>query len=198
VSPSRLRPDNRLFVAMDLPPRTRAALAQTGEELARDGEGRAVDERSLHVTLAFLGRVPPRLGPVLAGRLAALLPGPAVRLAVDAVVGRPDPARARLAAVGLRDPAGAGAAIASRVREAIADAGLPGPDRPFWPHVTVARFRRPTDVRRSRPALSEHVFDITRVCLYDSHIGPAGPPRYEALMEVALGDRLAERSSTHG
>jgi 2'-5' RNA ligase len=65
---------------------------------------------------------------------------------------------------------------------------------PFWPHITLARLGRPTDVRRFAHLESEHVFAFHRITLYDSFISPNGPPRYQALMTVPLG---SHRERTH-
>jgi len=194
------QPRNRLFVALDLPDGLRARLAAAGARVAADAGGRAVPPENLHMTLAFLGEVPPEPAGQLAERLGDLASAAAARVRIGAVVARPSPRRARLVAVELLDVDGALRDIAARVLRACADA-IPdrGDDgRAFWPHVTVARFSRPGDVRGFPPVAHEHVFDITRASLYDSHICPGRPPRYEALKEVTLDDSFAERSPQHG
>jgi len=154
----------------------------------------------MHLTVAFLGTVPVAAGPQLCERLVEALAGPAPRLRPGRPVARPSPRRAQLVAVELDDVDGVLADMAARV-ERVCGAVLSGyaaDRRPFWPHVTVARFRRPGDVRRFPPIEHEHVFDITRASLYDSHITPGEPPRYEALKEVMLDGSFAERSPSHG
>jgi 2'-5' RNA ligase len=94
---------------------------------------------------------------------------------------------------------GALTSLAARVVDAVAGLGpRAAPPRRFWPHVTIARFSRPTRLTRSPSTDGEHVFAITRVALYDSHIAPSRPPRYEALMDARLDGSHAERSSSHG
>lgn len=191
---------NRLFVALDLPDDLRAALAAAGARIAADAGGRAVPPENLHVTLAFLGEVAPAPAARIADRLDDLASMSPARVRIGALAARPSPGRARLVAVELVDTDGALADIAARVLRACADA-LPGRDdggRPFWPHVTVTRFSRPANVRGFPPVDHEHVFDITRASLYDSHICPGRPPRYEALKEVTLDGSFAERSPQHG
>lgn len=194
-----LRTDNRLFVALDPPPAMRLRLDGAARELAADSGGRRVPAEGLHVTLAFLGRVAPEDGPELLARLRRTLPGHVPRVRLGDAVGRPSAGRARLAAVALDDLDGALTDLAARVADACAGHGdAPGGARPFWPHVTILRFGRPTAVRRFPSTRHEHVFDITRASLYDSHITPGRPPRYEALMEVRLDGSYAERSPSHG
>jgi 2'-5' RNA ligase len=193
-----LRPGNRLFVALDLPPGLRDALADMGGNLA-GGDARRIPRDNLHLTLAFLGAVAIEDGPGLRAELEAALPGPPVRVRIGRVVARPAPSRARLAAVELDDVDGELAALGARVDAAVTGlAGRASPERRFWPHVTIARFSRPTRLRRSPSTGGEHVFAITRVALYDSYIAPSRPPRYEALLDARLDGSHAERSSSHG
>lgn len=70
--------------------------------------------------------------------------------------------------------------------------------RTFWPHITVARFSRPTHVRKSPSRQSEHVFDIDRIPLYDSHTTTGGPPRDERSLGIPLDGSLAERKISNG
>ena len=194
----RLRPANRLFVALDLPSDLRQALAALGDELEGGGI-RRIPPGNLHLTLAFLGTVAVDDAPSLRDRLIPALGGPPAYVRIGRVVARPAPHRARLAAAELDDVDGALTSLAARVADAVAGVGaLAPPPRRFWPHVTIARFSRPTHLRRSPSADGEHVFAITRVALYDSHIAPSRPPRYEALMDARLDGSHAERSSSHG
>ncbi len=194
-----LRDPNRLFVALDLDERLRAALADVGAAVSAGTGARAVPAPNLHVTVAFLGVVDPARGEALVTGLAEAMDGPAGRVRIARVVARPRSSAARLVAVELDDVDGAVTSVAWRIRAAAERLGVVEPERrPFWPHVTVARFRRPEHVRRFPAVDDEHVFDIDRASLYDSHIEPGRPPRYRALMTVRLGGSLAERSSSHG
>jgi 2'-5' RNA ligase len=193
-----LRAANRLFVALDLPSGLRRSLAALGDELDVRGV-RRIPADNLHLTLACLGTVAVDDGPSLRDRLIPALAGPPAHVRVARVVARPTRNRARLAAAELDDVDGALTALATRVAEAVAGVGTrSAPPRPFWPHVTIARFSRPAHLTRSPSVDGEHVFAITRVALYDSHITPSRPPRYEALVDARLDGSHAERSSSHG
>ena len=192
-----LRTANRLFVALDLPDGLRNALSRLGDEV--DDGARRIPPDNLHLTLAVLGTVPVDDGPVLRERLLPALAGPPGRVRIGGVVARPAPHRARLVAVELDDLDGTVASLAAAVGGAVAGIGtLAAPPRRFWPHVTIARFSRPTRLRRSPSADDEHVFALTRVALYDSHITPSRSPRYETLMDATLDGSHVERSSSHG
>jgi 2'-5' RNA ligase len=187
VSATPLRPDNRLFVALDLPPDARRALAERGREMAAELGGRAVPEANLHLTLAFLGRVAPERGPALLAALGEALAGPAPRLEVAGPVAFPRPARATVAGVELRDPSGRLAVLHRRVGAAVARAGGIAPDdRPLRAHVTLVRFRRPARVALAAAGDRERAFDCSRCALYDSHQVTGGPPRYRALLVATL------------
>jgi 2'-5' RNA ligase len=187
VSAISLRPDNRLFVALDLPAVERRALAERGRRLAADLGGRPVGEANLHLTLAFLGRVAPERAPGLEAALGEALTGPAPRLEIAGAVAFPRPARATVAGVELRDLTGALAALHRRVAEAVErGAGIPPEDRPLRPHVTLVRFRRPTRIAVPAPGDRERAFDCSRCALYDSHQVTGGPPRYQALLVATL------------
>ena len=187
---------HRLFIAADLPAEVREILGAAGRDVAAEYGGRAVSPGNLHVTLAFLGDVPAdRLEGLLEG-LGRWDPGPIAPVGLGTVVGRPSQAHARLAAVEIQDGDGALTDLAARVRAVAGD--LHTDQRLFWPHVTVARFIRPTRMRRSPTRQSEHVFDIDHVSLYDSHTTPSGPPRYERLLGIPLDGTLAERKISNG
>jgi 2'-5' RNA ligase len=179
---------HRLFVALDLPDTVRHDLAAQGGELAECNGGRAVPAENLHVTLAFLGVVPAALVPVVAAQLHTAGAHQSLPTHVTRLVTRPRPASARLIAAELDDPAGAMATLAGTVRRSLGGIhGVSVDDRPLWPHVTLVRFGRPTRVRRSPQIGSEHVFDFSRISLYDSMISPGASPTYEALCAVSLG-----------
>lgn len=180
-----LRHTNRLFVAADLPADARDALARLGAAVQAGAGGCAVPAGNLHVTLDFMGRIPPeRLGDVVVAARDALR-GPPIPVALGPLRARPGPARARLVAVELADPEGALAARAARLRRALDGAlGREPAAAPLWPHVTVLRLGRPARVALPPPGAAEHLFDISRAALYDSHQSPGGPPQYRELAAV--------------
>jgi RNA 2',3'-cyclic 3'-phosphodiesterase len=186
TSPGVLRPANRLFVAAELPGAARESLARIGGDLATRMGGRAVPAANLHVTLDFLGRVPPEAGPELVEAVGGALAGPPIRASAGGLRARPRSARARLVAVELDDPDGGLAERARRVREAIDGVlGRDPDDGAMWPHVTVLRLGRPARLDPApAPGGWEQVFAISRGALYDSHQSPGGPPRYRELASV--------------
>jgi 2'-5' RNA ligase len=107
---------------------------------------RAAAPAGLHLTLAFLGSVPPATLAALCGALPPALAGlPAPRLRLAGTGAFPHPSRPRVFWVGVaeRDAPGRLAALCSAVLGALAEAGAVPRERdePFRPHVTVARAR---------------------------------------------------------
>jgi len=169
----------RLFVALDLPPDVRGALAGWATRVAPDGV-RPVRAENLHLTLAFLGS----RSQEEAAAVAALLPGLARPLGPLSTAGALwlSPRRPTVLTVALAGPQLQ--ALQESVAAALAESvGYEPQQRRFRPHVTVGRVARigSRDVADA-PALT---FAAGALTLYRSHTGTAGS-RYEPLASVAL------------
>ena len=189
-------PRAKLFVALDLPDDVRSGIAAWGRKALGDPALRPVGESSLHITLAFLGYLPEKEIPRLAGIVEeSVSPAPSIELGDP--VQRPERGRPRLFA--LPAESSATSALQLRVQEGLVEARLYEPEkRPFWPHVTVARVRREKR-GSSRPALVSRLpsrlpkgllqpFDGVRVTLYRSQLQPQGA-QYTPLAQVELPKR---------
>ena len=85
------------------------------------------------------------------------------------------------------DVGGAGALLAADLGARLERLGVYRPsERPWLPHVTVARFRLRPRLRPAPPALGE--VGVVRAALYSSSLRPTGA-HYEALETAALGGR---------
>jgi 2'-5' RNA ligase len=181
-------PRARLFVALDLPPARREAIAAWRDRaMGSRGELRPVAPDALHVTLCFLGwraeADAPRIA-AIAFHAAAGCSAP--RLAPLGLVVVP-PRRPRLFALDLDDEGGAATALQSAVAAALATAGLYEPEtRPFWPHVTLARVKRGARVEAFEPEPPPAArFAAGDVTLYRSTLRPQGA-QYEPLATARL------------
>jgi 2'-5' RNA ligase len=186
-------PRARLFIALELPARVRAGVAEWGREALADPALRPVKAESLHITLVFLGyrseKEIPRLAEIVeASRTSA----PTVELGDPAP--RPERGRPRLFALPAESPGTV--ALQGALEEKLVTARLFEPEkRSFWPHVTVARVRReergskrPGLVERPPGALPKGLlrpFDAVRIVLYLSQIQPQGA-HYTPLAQVEL------------
>jgi RNA 2',3'-cyclic 3'-phosphodiesterase len=180
----------RLFVALDLPPEARAALAafRDAEVAAAPEVWRPVRDEALHLTLAFLGHRP-------SGDVAAIQPviercagaAPGLHLALGAPVLLP-PRRARVLCASVADPEAVLAELQAAVSAGLAAAGVYEPEtRPFRAHATVARLR--SGARAPREPATEGpdriAFRGEAVTLYSSSLRRGGA-LYEPLVRVPL------------
>jgi 2'-5' RNA ligase len=159
-------------VACDLPDEVAAAVGRWQDrELHPHDDLRLA--HTLHLTLCFLGDV-------AAGRLddvsAALgaLELPALPTAFTEPLFLPERGAKRVVALRLDDPGGALAKTQQAVSDALARLGVSTPERrPWLPHLTVARYRRP-----GHPFSLQNVtigaFGLPSVILYASLLERAG------------------------
>jgi 2'-5' RNA ligase len=177
----------RVFVALPLGAELAARVAAAVEETLPRAAWRPTRPEALHATLAFHGELPrealPELRAALEGELAAA-EAPALRLGGTGAF--PGLARASVLWIGIAERARSGclAACQRAVAAAFAGAGiaLADAERPFRPHLTVARARRPrTRAPEEFAALAlEESWDPPAVVLYES-IAEAGGHRHAPL-----------------
>jgi 2'-5' RNA ligase len=174
----------RLFVALELPVAVRADLAAFGRAAERDPALRAVGEEGLHLTLAFLGhRDVADIAPAAEAVRGVPTTPPALSLGEPLWLA---PRRPHVLTVALDDLDGTLAELRAQVVDRLAAALEWRPeDRPFRPHVTVARVRRGARPHRDLPDIPQATFAGDAVVLFRSHLGH-GPARYEPLERVDL------------
>jgi 2'-5' RNA ligase len=178
----------RLFVAIDLPADARAALVDwRARALGERDDLRLVDPGALHMTLAFLGHLPEAEITPIGKLVRAAVPQIDAPLLTPLGVRAVPPRRARLFALDLDDQAGRAGLIQAAVSEALATASLYEPEqRPFWPHVTLARVRKGAVVAEVAAAPGGlEPFRADAVTLYRSRLARSGA-RYEALASFSL------------
>jgi RNA 2',3'-cyclic 3'-phosphodiesterase len=168
AGPARLR----LFVACDLPRVIeRAVRTWQHEELAPHEDLRIAP--TLHLTLAFLGSIDAAKVPDLERILSGIaFTGAECRFREPLFL--PAHGKRRVVALELEDPAGRLRDLQRKVSGGLAAEGLYEPEkRPWLPHVTVARCRRP-----GHPFSLQNVnigsFGVVRMVLYSSHLERAG------------------------
>lgn len=194
VAKERLKsPRARLFVALDLPEKTREGLVVWGRDALADPALRPVAPESLHVTLAFLGHRPEAEIEAIATAVEeSAAPAPWVELRDPEQ--RPPRGRARLYALPAISPGAE--ALQAGLQQRLVEAGFYEPEkRPFWPHVTVARVRpeargsrRPAVVSEPPGSIPEELAEprnSVRMTLYRSVLQPSGA-RYVPLAQVKL------------
>jgi RNA 2',3'-cyclic 3'-phosphodiesterase len=135
-----------------------------------------------HLTLQFLGN-----DADIASIEQALTREPLASVAGDVRLGGVtslgSPRRARVLALGVHEGAPLLAALATSIERRLAPLGYvrDADDRAFIPHLTLGRFREPTDIRSVRAALG------------DEPVGPSWP-----LVEIVLFEsRLVRKGAEH-
>lgn len=141
----------------------------------------------MHVTARFLGDVEEASVGALGTALEVATRGRSCFELRAATLGAfPDARRARVLVVPLADE-GRAAEIVATLEDELAALGFSRETRAYVPHLTLARFRAPADVRAlvaSTPvAMHGHA---TRLVLFRSELGPRGPT-YTELARADLG-----------
>jgi RNA 2',3'-cyclic 3'-phosphodiesterase len=165
----------RLFFAVEVPNPLQLALAERSRALA--GDLRPVQVGQIHLTLKFVGEVDDAVVPAVIEAAGAAVGGP--RFAVDLRGGGffPSSRRPKVAWVGLVGDQGRLDEIAAAIDRALVPLGVPAEDRPFRPHVTLARIRGrvPPETVAAVEALGElGRVEVDEVVLFRSELGPRG------------------------
>ncbi len=190
---------SRLFVAVPVADEIRAAMREIMENVA----GASIDERAygqprwvrvdgLHLTLRFLGATPNELQPAVADALATAATGVEPFRIVLAEGGSfPDPHRPRVLWIGIAEGAPQLADLVRRLDVGLVPLGWPRENRPFAPHLTLARTDGVPGADERARRLAEVAaglrfeWQADRIVLYKSIQGH-GPARYEPLATAAL------------
>ena len=173
----------RAFVALELPEAFADEVTELARQLAAVCEGRFVPAESHHLTLAFLGEVGEAGARAAMGALEAACAVAAPVPLAAAGLGTFGRARDATLWLGVEKDARL-MALAGRLREELLARGLPFDEKPFLPHVTLAR-----RVRVPRGSLGELAFPLpdeaSRVTLFKSTLERDGA-RYKPLYTVEL------------
>ena len=182
----------RVFIALPIPPEIASAAAA----VLPDVPGlRPVRPELLHVTLAFLGRVPDeRLGEVLAACEDAAFTQQPFGITLDRAGRFPDGGTPHVVWLGMGEGATESAALAVAVRRALTTRELPFDAKPYRPHLTLARVKDDVDraTARAIAATAEGLrvpplrFTAEAIVPFESVLSPKGP-RYTPKAAVALG-----------
>ena len=140
--PSPQRDSRRLFFALWPSDEFRAQIEATTFPAVRAGGGRPIPPRNFHVTLLFLGEIPAEKFPAIQQAGAGLAGGPAFQLEFDGIEswGR------KVLCLTSSTPPVAALDLAERLRASLRGQLKQLDERPYSPHITVAR-----DLPRGRP-----------------------------------------------
>ena len=172
---------------MELPDAARAAIEAATQLLRPTLPGfRWVPAENLHLTLVFLGWVDPgEVDPIRAELESAAAVAAPFRAGLGAAGRFPDRGKARIVWFGFTSGAAELEGLAGRVRLAVAK--RVAEDRPFRPHITVARAREPARIPAGALDVAPLGVEVAvdAVTLFRSHLG-APHPRYEPIARLGL------------
>jgi len=164
----------RLFIAIELPEDLKRTLGRLGTDIP---EARRVPTEQMHLTLAFLDEVEEEVVERLAVQLARIRE-PEFQLSFSSHGCFPDRRRARVLWIGV-EPHRRLLHLACAVREAVLACGIQQEERPFSPHITLARLKLPPSRgldtfldqprRRALPP-----FRVQAFTLFQSRLAPQG------------------------
>ena len=164
----------RLFIAIELPDDLKRLLGRLRSDIPG---ARWVPTEQIHLTMAFLGEVEESTQERLKGELARIYV-PAFQLRFTGIGCFPNPRRPRVVWIGL-EPEALLTELAARVREAVLTCGIPQEERPFSPHITLARLKVPS-FREIGVLIEQHQkqklppFQVREFKLFESRLTPQG------------------------
>lgn len=190
---------SRLFIAVPVAEDVRAAIGELMTRVAGApieeravGQPRWVRVEGLHITLRFLGPTPDmrqrEVGAVVAEAARGVAP---FRIVLAGGGAFPNQYRPRVLWIGIAQGARELAEIAGRINVDLSKLGWTPDDRPFNPHLTLARTDGVpgADLHAAKLLTEARAVSLgwsaDRLVLYKSHLGH-GATRYEALSEAAL------------
>jgi 2'-5' RNA ligase len=172
----------RLFCALRIPDETVGRFVRWQDEtFAGVDDVRIVSRSNLHLTLAFLGHRPrAEVDAIVAELAAAAASASPIRLEL-----RRYRETRSVAMLTFDDEGGAAGRLAADVHARLEQLGVYKPEaRPWLPHLTVLRFRRPPRLRPELPDVPP--FSPSDTALYHSVLRSGGA-QYEVVQSVALG-----------
>jgi RNA 2',3'-cyclic 3'-phosphodiesterase len=133
----------RLFIAIEISPDVRAALAALLKDFSAIApQVKWVRAENMHITLKFLGETDSSKLTALQAALSAIRSSQPVTLDFRGLGFFPNEKRAKVFWAGLETSVNL-PSLAAEIDQATHKLGVPLEDRPFTPHLTLARFQPP-------------------------------------------------------
>ena len=184
----------RIFCAVELPPELRARAADHIASLRRamrDVRASWDHAEKLHITLKFLGEIErERTHALMRAAARASQAIEPFEISLEGAGAFPPRKLPRILWLGVTDHAGGLARLHGHLEDECASEGFAREERPFHPHLTIARLRTPAGARRLA-ALHEEMgfeamrFAVSELAVIRSELGPGGS-RYTTLSHHKL------------
>jgi len=187
----------RSFIAVELPEEAKKGLARLRRELERDEHRfvKWVDPLGVHLTLKFLGNIAASRVTEITGAMRKAVQGtPPFHLEISGLGAFPSVRQPRVFWVGVSGEMDRLSGLQQSIDSALAGLGFAGEERPFVPHLTLARIREgasPLERRSFGELVGSTAFEdkypvhVEAVRLMRSQLTPAGAI-YSCLSAVEL------------
>jgi RNA 2',3'-cyclic 3'-phosphodiesterase len=188
----------RSFIAIELPEEAKRGLAKLKKELERDEHKfvKWVDPGGIHLTLKFLGNIPAKRVTEITEAIEKAAQGiSSFHLEISGLGAFPNLKQARVFWVGIGGEVDKLSKLQQNIDSALAALGFAKEERPFVPHLTLARIREgasPSERRSFGELVGATTFEdkypvaVEAVRLMRSQLTPAGAI-YACLSVVGLG-----------
>lgn len=170
----------RLFVALEIPATVRQSLADVMTKLRPAAPGaRWVRAEGMHLTLKFIGHVPPEKLEPICGVLGAIHLGAPVKICFRGLGFFPSERRPRVFWAGMEATPNL-AQLAAEIEDRLEPLGIAREQRPFTPHLTLARFPEPRpapkllDAVRLLPGAKFGEMEAPEFHVIESRLKPTG------------------------
>jgi len=186
----------RTFIAIDVPPAVLDTITRIQNRFKSLGVYASwVKPGNIHLTLKFLGDTDPDRIPGIQAKLTeTLAPFAPFRLSLNSAGVFPNTKSPRVLWVGLKDEEGTLETLQTAIEQALESVGFPLEQRPFSPHLTLARIKSPWGIKSpkgikspqgkkelkdeldavNQEGIGSHPFDVGEIKLYESQLTPKG------------------------
>ncbi len=173
----------RTFIAINVPPAVLDTIIRIQNRFKSLGlHASWVKPGNIHLTLKFLGDTDPDRIPGIQNKLTATLaPFAPLQLSLDSAGVFPDFKSPRVLWVGLQEEETL-ETLQSEIEKTLESVGFPGDQRPFSPHLTLARIKSPKGKKAlkdeldavNQEGIDPHPFEVGDIHLYESQLTPKG------------------------
>jgi RNA 2',3'-cyclic 3'-phosphodiesterase len=169
----------RLFTGIDIPYEIRRNLELLVAHLKPKADIQWSPLGNLHVTTKFIGEWPDEQLDQVMEALKRIAPVGALNIGVRGLGWFPNPHSPRVFWAGIEAPPEL-ALLAASTERVLGEIGIPREDRPFSPHLTLARIRQPGPLAQLQKAIAElpgadfGAWRTNRFHLYRSQLRPGG------------------------
>lgn len=186
----------RLFIAVELPQKIRKYLGAAVQALKKTGaDAKWVEPTNIHLTLKFLGATPPETIPKIHEIMTAVADNARILpTSLEAFGAFPSLGAPRVLWVSLADKEKRLKHIAQGLEHPLSDIGFAHENRPFKPHITLARLHSPRNraslidaAQKFQTTMKHPAFILDNITLFESTLSPKGPT-YTIVEQVRLTD----------